>query len=68
MLLSPPYQGNGWWIFSGIGSLFMLCHFILAARRRRRAGLPVDTRATLGVCLFCLGFFAIAVFQVWSHR
>lgn len=68
MLLSPPYQGNGWWIVLGMGSLFMLSHFLLAARRRRRAGLLVDARATVGACLFCLGFFVIAVFQLWSHR
>jgi hypothetical protein len=68
VLFNPPYQGNGWWIFLGIGSLVMLAHFLLAARRRRRAGLPVDARATVGAYLFCLGFFVIAVFQVWSHR
>jgi hypothetical protein len=68
VLLSPPYRGNGWWIFLGIGSLFMLAHFLLAARRRRKAGLPVDTRATVGACIFCFGFLALAVFQVFSHR
>ena len=68
MLLSPPYQGNGWWIVLGMGSLFMLSHFLLAARRRRQAGLPVDTRATVGACVFCIGFFALALFQVLSHR
>jgi len=35
---------------------------------KAQAGLPVDTRATVGACVFCIGFFALALFQVLSHR
>jgi hypothetical protein len=68
MLLSAPYQGNGWWAMFGLGSLCMLSYVLLRARRRRKAGLPVDVRDTIVGCLFFLGFFTIAVFQVLSHQ
>ena len=52
----------------GLGSLFMLSYVVLRARKRRKAGLPVDVRGTVGGCIFLLVFFAIALFQVLSHQ
>jgi LPXTG-motif cell wall-anchored protein len=68
MLLGPRYQGNGWWIIIGLISLLILSHVLFAARRRRKAGLPVNVQGTIGACIFCLGFVALALFQVLSHR
>lgn len=68
MLLSAPYQGNGWWAMFGLGSLFTLFYVLLRARRRRRAGLPVDVRDTIVGCVFLIGFFAVAAFQVLTHQ
>ena len=68
MLLSVPYQGNGWWAFLGLGSLFALSYFLLGVRRRRRAGLPTDVQGAIILSAFLLGFFAVAVFQVLTHK
>ena len=68
MLLSVPYQGNGWWAFLGLGSLFALSYVLLRVRRSRRAGLPVDVQGLIITCVFLLGFFAVAVSQVLTHK
>jgi hypothetical protein len=66
--LGVPYQGNGWWAFLGLGSLFALSYFLLGVRRRRRAGLPIDVQGAIILSAFLLGFFAVAVFQVLTHK
>ncbi len=68
-LTNVPYQGNVWWAFLGLGSLFLLCRILLGLRRRRKAGLPsVDARGIIVICIVFLGAFALAVFQVLSHQ
>jgi LPXTG-motif cell wall-anchored protein len=68
MMLDVPYQGNAWWGFLGIGSLVMLAYFLLGVRRKRKAGAPIDVRMVVGLCLWCLAFFAFALFQVLTHQ
>ena len=68
MLHSISYQGNRWWALIGLGTLFLLSYLLLETRRRRRAGLPVDVQGIIIVCAVLLGFFAVAVFQVLTHK
>jgi hypothetical protein len=68
MLFSRSYQGNGWWIGFGLLSLFLLSQFLLEVRRRRGVGMPVDVNDVITMCVFCLGFLAVAVWQVLTHR
>jgi hypothetical protein len=67
MLLNGPYQGNAWWIGGGLLSLFILSQMLLVARRKRKAGMPVDTGDIITACIFCLGVVAVAIFQVLTH-
>lgn len=66
-MLDGPYQGNGWWIFFGLGSLFMLYRVLSEAHSKRKARVPVDARAVIFVCIVLLGLFAVALFQVLTH-
>ena len=68
MLLDVPYQGNAWWAFLGLGSLVMLFYVLWGARKKRKAGLPIDVRGIIAACIFFLGFFALSLFQVFSHQ
>lgn len=68
MLLSVPYQGNVWWALFALGSLFALSYVLLRVRRGRRAGLPVDVQGLIITCVALLGFFAVSVFQVLTHK
>jgi hypothetical protein len=68
MLLDVPYQGDAWWTFFGLGSLAMPAYFLLSARRKRKAGVPIDIRMVIGLCLWWLAFSAFALFQVLTHR
>lgn len=68
MLVDVPYQGNAWWAFLGIGSLVMLSYFLLGVRRKRKAGIPIDVRMVVGMSLWFLAFFALALYQVLSHQ
>jgi hypothetical protein len=66
-MIDGPYQGNGWWIFFGLGSVFMLYRVLSEARSKRKARFPVDTRAVISACILLLGFCALALFQVLTH-
>ncbi len=68
ILFSDRYQGNGWWIFFALFSLFILSQILLGVRRKRNAGMPVDSGEIITVCIFCLGFIAVAIFQVLTHQ
>jgi len=67
-MFSASYQGDAWWIGFGLFSLFMLSQVLLNARGRRKAGIPVPAEEILTPCIFCLGFVAVAVFQVLTHQ
>lgn len=68
LLLDVPYQGNWWWAVLGCGSLLMLSYALLRVKRKRKAGLPVDILDVVVPCVVFLGVFALALFQVLSHR
>lgn len=51
VILDSPYQGDGIWIVFVVFSLFLLFFPLLAARRRRNAGQPVDVRELIAGCL-----------------
>ena len=67
MLLNVPYQGNAWWAFFGIGFLAILAYYLLGVRGRKKAGLPIDVRMVVGLCLWYLALFAFALFQALTH-
>jgi hypothetical protein len=66
-MIAQSYQGNAWWIISGLFSLFMLSQFLWGAWQRYKVGIPVDVRAVAALCIFCLLFFTFAIFQVLTH-
>ena len=68
VILDVPYQGNAWWVVVGLGSLVLLAYFLWRVKGKRKVGLPVDVRAVIVACIFFLGVFALAVFQVLSHQ
>jgi hypothetical protein len=67
VLLNTPYQGNEWWMVMGCCSLFLLYHALSDAWSKRKAGLSVDIRAVIAVCIFILAFLKLAVSQVMTH-
>jgi hypothetical protein len=68
LLLSNHYQGNVWWTFWGVLSLFIVIKGLLNLKRRRRLGESVDAQLIVGWVIFGLCFVGLAVFQVLSHR
>jgi len=68
VLLDVPYQGNGWWLVGVLFPVLVLYHVLSRARSRRKAGMPVDVRALILVCIFALGFFALSLFQILTHE
>jgi hypothetical protein len=68
VVLDVPYQGNGWWLILGIGSLFMLYRVLSGARKKRKTGLPIDTPSLIFALVFFLGFFVVALIQVLTHQ
>jgi hypothetical protein len=67
-VIAHTYQGNAWWIALAIFVLFMMAHVIFAARARYKAGFPVNTQQTIGLCVMFLLFVAFAVYQVMTHQ
>jgi heme/copper-type cytochrome/quinol oxidase subunit 1 len=61
------YQGNAWWILMGLLSLLLFSFFLLEVRRKRKIGMPVDAEEIITASIFCLGFLAVAIFQVLTH-
>jgi len=68
LLLDVAYQGNWWWALMGCASLLMLSYVLLKLKRKRKAGRPADVMDVIVPCVFFLGVFALAVFQVLTHR
>ena len=68
VILDRPYQGNGWWIFLGLFSLFLLFRALRGFRQKRDAGRPADARTAIAAVIVFLGFFAVACFQVLTHQ
>lgn len=68
VILDVPYQGNGWWIFVAAFSIFLLVRVLLGFQRKRNAGRTVDVRTVIAACITFLGFCAIALSQLLSHR
>jgi len=68
VVLDLPYQGDGIWIVFVVFSLFLFLRQLLAARRKRNAGQPVNVRALIAGCLISLGFCAVGIYQLWTHH
>lgn len=68
LILDVPYQGNGWWAVVGLGSLFLLTYILFRVNGKRKAGLPINVQGVIVACIFFLGVFALALFQVLSHQ
>ena len=68
LLLDVAYQGNWWWALLSCASLLMLGYALFRVKRKRKAGLAVDSIDIIVPCVFFLGIFALAVFQVLTHR
>jgi hypothetical protein len=68
VLVGAPYPGNGWWVFVAGFSVLMLVRNLLGFRQKRASGQSVAFRDVIAVCLFLLGFFIVAIYQVLSHQ
>jgi hypothetical protein len=61
------YQGNAWWIFASLFSLFLLFQILWRAWQKRKVGIPVDVESVAALSLCFLIFFALAIYQVLTH-
>jgi hypothetical protein len=55
------------WIGFALLSLFLLSQVLWGVWQRRKAGMPVDVKAVVGVGLGFLLFVALAMFEVLTH-